>query len=127
MRVAARDEQIADRVARRSLRHRAEFCAAAAPAPAANASPILRKLRAAFSRPMKSSEIRTFSHGRLPGDVGGPYRPNTAPQEPKPSIPGENIVGDTQLTRVSGVPVTTLSDIDLVYSTRVSLNLRVSS
>ena len=41
--------------------------------------------------------------------MGGAGEPEKAPQEPKPSIPGENIVGDTQLTRVSGVPVTTLS------------------
>ena len=41
--------------------------------------------------------------------MGGAGEPEKAPQEPKPSIPGENIVGDPELTRVSGVPVTTLS------------------
>ena len=64
---------------------------------------------AAVARHTDASDTRSFWYRRWAGVMGGAGEPEKAPQEPKPSIPGENIVGDTQLTRVSGVPVTTLS------------------
>ena len=64
---------------------------------------------AAVARHTDASDTRSFWYRRWAGVMGGAGEPEKAPQEPKPSIPGENIVGDTQLTRVSGVPVTVYS------------------
>ena len=47
--------------------------------------------------------------------MGGAGEPEKAPQEPKPSIPGENIVGDPQRARTSGVPVTVYSSVRHIH------------